>query len=461
MDFDRLTVTLPQIVSLLESKMPYASVEAIVGDGLRIKANNQEQDVSPGTRNAGVVLTVHNGLYLEEYSTTQMEREPLLAEARAWLDTLTRHRNGAEPDPGPEGDHEYNTPCGVDPDSVSLAEKFERVVERQARARALDPRIANAEVAYVESTYRMLFAGRHRVLSQRLVRTRIVTQLAVRDDAGTMQYEWDIQGGSMGHELWDDVDRVRPLEDVCEVAVRLLSAERIPGGSYECVTAPDVSGTVAHESFGHGVETDMFLKGRARAEDYLGKRVAPDYVNMLDDPTLQGAFGAYFFDDEGQIAAPTYIIRDGIFERGISDLYSSLKLDILRTGNGRRESFARKAYARMSNTFFARGRTPVEEMIAGVEDGIYLGQLRSGMEDPKNWGIQLVMHYGKEIKNGKLTGRIFSPVSMTGSVLDVLASISQVGDDFIMDTGYCGKGHKEYIEVSAGGPHLRLRATLS
>src|SRR4051794_37799996 len=185
----------------------------------------------------------------------------------------------------------------------------------------------------------MLFAGRGRVLSQRLVRTRIVTTIAVRDDTGNVQLDWNIQGGALGYELWDKVDAARPMEDICATAVDLLSAERIPGGSYECVTAPDVSGTLAHESFGHGVETDMFLKGRARAEHYLGQRVAPDHVNMLDDPTLPGAFGSYFFDDEGQIAAPTYIIRDGIFERGISDLYSSLKLDILRTGNGRRESF--------------------------------------------------------------------------------------------------------------------------
>ena len=71
------------------------------------------------------------------------------------------------------------------------------------------------------------------------------------------------------------------------------------------------------------------------------------------------------------------------------------------------------------------------------------------------------MHYGREIRHGQFTGRVFPQVGMTGSVPAVLAGISQVGSDFAVDTGFCGKGHKEWVRISAGGPHLRLRARLS
>ena len=48
---------------------------------------------------------------------------------------------------------------------------------------------------------------------------------------------------------------------------------------------------------------------------------------------------------------------------------------------------------------------------------------------------------------------------MTGSVLDVLGSVSAVGDDFDLQGGAtCGKGHKEFVPVSSGGPHLRMKA---
>ncbi|MGD8815316.1 MAG: metallopeptidase TldD-related protein, partial [Anaerolineales bacterium] len=112
-------------------------------------------------------------------------------------------------------------------------------------------------------------------------------------------------------------------------------------------------------------------------------------------------------------------------------------------------------------TFFGRGETPVSDLIKQAEDGIFLAKISSGMEDPKGWGIQVTCHYGQEIKGGKLTGRMFAPVVITGYVPDMLESITGVGNDLEIDGGYCGKGHKEYILVASGGPHLLLKARVS
>ncbi len=82
------------------------------------------------------------------------------------------------------------------------------------------------------------------------------------------------------------------------------------------------------------------------------------------------------------------------------------------------------------------------------------------MEDPMGWGIQITAHYGEEIVNGERTGRLFAPVGITGYVPDVLRSISAIGSDFELWAGTCGKGHKEMVPVSTGGPHLRMKARL-
>jgi TldD protein len=183
-------------------------------------------------------------------------------------------------------------------------------------------------------------------------------------------------------------------------------------------------------------------------------------VSILDDPSYPGGHGSYFFDDEGQLSSATHIVRGGVFERGLSDLYSAHSLRVPRSANGRRESFQRKVYARMSNTFFAPGETPVPEMIESVKHGVYLKQTQSGMEDPKGWVMQVTSHYGEEIRNGQVTGRLFAPVGITGYVPDILQSVSAVGDDFALSGGTCGKGHKEWAPVSSGGPHLKLKARL-
>ena len=41
------------------------------------------------------------------------------------------------------------------------------------------------------------------------------------------------------------------------------------------------------------------------------------------------------------------------------------------------------------------------------------------VEDPMGWGIQVTAHYGEEIVNGQLTGKLYAPVGMTGYVPDL------------------------------------------
>ena len=83
------------------------------------------------------------------------------------------------------------------------------------------------------------------------------------------------------------------------------------------------------------------------------------------------------------------------------------------------------------------------------------------MEDPKNWQIQCTAQYGLEIKDGQLTGKIVSPVVISGYVPEVLGSISMVSDEVsVIGAGMCGKGHKEWVHVSDGGPFLKARVKL-
>lgn len=101
-------------------------------------------------------------------------------------------------------------------------------------------------------------------------------------------------------------------------------------------------------------------------------------------------------------------------------------------------------------------------MLASIEKGLYLRYATNGMEDPQAWGIQVEGLWAQEIKNGKLTETIYSPVIMTGFVPELLKSICLIGNDrSISGLGFCGKGHKEWIKNTTGGPHMKLRARLA
>ena len=222
---------------------------------------------------------------------------------------------------------------------------------------------------------------------------------------------------------------------------------------------------LAHEAFGHGTETDMFLKKRAKGAEYIGKQVSSPRLSMWDSPDMNddvNANGSYFFDHEGTLASKTMIIKDGILVHGMTDKHSATKLNMTVTPNSRAESYMNKVYARMTNTCFDKGTDKIADMIKDVKHGFYLSNATNGMEDPKGWGMHLEASYAEEIVDGKLTGNVFSPIILTGYVPDILQSISGISDDFEIATlGYCGKGHKEWVKVTDGGPYLKLKARLA
>ena len=100
-------------------------------------------------------------------------------------------------------------------------------------------------------------------------------------------------------------------------------------------------------------------------------------------------------------------------------------------------------------------------MIASIKYGFLLEEPTSGMEDPKNWGIQCMVNVAREIRDGKLTGKVFSPIVLTGYVPDLLKSVSMMGGKVeLAGGGYCGKGYKEWVKVSDGGAYMKARIRL-
>lgn len=115
----------------------------------------------------------------------------------------------------------------------------------------------------------------------------------------------------------------------------------------------------------------------------------------------------------------------------------------------------------MTNTYFEAGTDSVEDMIASISYGFLLDNAMSGMEDPKNWGIQMMVNIAREIRDGKLTGKVFSPVVLTGYVPDLLKSITMMSDkEELCGSGFCGKGYKEWVKVSDGGPYIKAKIRL-
>ena len=319
-------------------------------------------------------------------------------------------------------------------------------------------KLLNVSVGLYTMETSKLFISPNRELDQNYTWVNGMVSVVYQEDGKTVQHS----GGENETTLSAVMNKLPGVVDkVLYEAKMLTTAKPMVPGTYDIVTDTEMTGLICHEAFGHGVEMDMFVKDRALAKEYVGKYVASPIVNMRDGAASTVSAGSYFFDDEGVLAGDTQIIKDGILVTGISDLSSALELGTAPTGNGRRESSRRKAYARMTNTFIEPGDASFEEMIASIDHGYYVCQCDNGMEDPKNWAIQCVAKYAVEIRDGKLTDNWFAPVIISGYVPDLLKSISMVsGNHKIVGAGMCGKGYKEWVRVSDGGPCVKARAKL-
>ena len=349
-------------------------------------------------------------------------------------------------------------PCTSLPETTDQQQLIARLTELSNQAMAKGEGLVDCRVVAQSTHISKMFFTASRDLRQSYVYSEgSIVPIAVLD--GKNAYTHVSVSGREGPDLFEQL--TGKLDEALDIVRDILRADRVVPGEYEIITSPEVTGLIAHEAFGHGVEMDMFVKDRALGSSYIGKRVASDLVTMHEGAKCAVNVTSYAFDDEGTLAGDVTEIDHGILKSGICDALSALRLGTQPTGNGKRENFEHKVYTRMTNTLFDSGDATLDEMIASVSYGYLLKGMQSGMEDPKHWGIQCIIERGYEIRDGKLTGKVVSPLIMTGYVPDLLGNISMVsGDREVFGSGGCGKGYKEWVKVADGGPCLKTIARL-
>ena len=461
---------LKELIALLRRDYAYVSVLATDSKGLAVAISQHAKSVRSETMTTerGVVVRVYRDGQYSEYALNDFDpakvdqaaeeiRRALAAQQEILKATGTQiYETAMLPDEPMTLFVEKETEQLPETTDVkALVEKLSAMSDRgMTLSEHMIECITNAQSTHVCK----MFLSENRDLCQSYVYSEGMAAAVVMQD-GKNQMSYEGVSGLCGPELFDQLPG--KIEKVVNTAVELLDAERMEPGEYEIIASPEVTGLIAHEAFGHGVEMDMFVKNRALGKEYIGQRVGSDLVTMHEGALCAQDVTTYAFDDEGTLAGDVTEIENGILKTGICDALSALRLGTVPTGNGKRENFEHKVYTRMTNTIFDSGTDTLENMIASVRHGFLLEGMESGMEDPKHWGIQCIIKMGREIRDGKFTGRIMAPIIMTGYVPDLLGGISMLSTDReVFGNGGCGKGYKEWVKVADGGPYLKTKARL-
>ena len=462
MNIKRFNSKFKECIKTLEEKYNFASVLIQNERVFSATSSTKSESILSLPESEGFVIKAFNGAYFTEYASSIIS-EDSIDEGVQYLLSQYRKMGEDKIDPLEELEKDFIQECEIDPEGISSKEYLAKAKENREKIEKLSDKIIMTNFRYGYNIKEEIYINRNRDLYQKLFRfdTIYVAILSSGDEVKEI-YGGDVKIGGFENS---DIDLEKVKEDIL-IGEKLLGAKRIESsGFYDCILAPSLSGMLAHEAFGHGTEGDMFLKKRARGQHYIGKQVASPLINMWDSADMNSiskANGSFFFDHEGTLAKKVDIIKDGILVSGINDKYSAMKLNAELTSNSRAESFKNKVYTRMTNTCFDAGTSRVEDMIKSIKNGFFIDKATNGMEDPKGWGMQLEALYAEEIKDGQLTGKVYSPVIITGYVPDILKSVTHVSNEFEISTlGYCGKGHKEWVKVTDGGPHLKLKVRLA
>jgi TldD protein len=154
-------------------------------------------------------------------------------------------------------------------------------------------------------------------------------------------------------------------------------------------------------------------------------------------------------------------LKSGVLVGFLHERFSASLMNAEPTGNGRRESFLRKLFVRMTNTYVEPSDYSLDEMVEEIDYGVMLAHCISGMEDPLAGGMELKSKKGYVIEKGRV-GRVLSTLTLTESVPDFIASIDAVGkrEQFDTEAGTCGKGYEDFVPVGDGGVYIRAKAVV-
>ncbi|MGX1761382.1 TldD/PmbA family protein [Streptomyces lydicus] len=275
---------------------------------------------------------------------------------------------------------------------------------------------------------------------------------------------WEYLTGD--HHDWDG-----ELARIPEYLAEKMRAPRVEAGTYDLVVDPSNLWLTIHESIGHATELDRALGYEAAYAgtsfatfDQLGKLAygsAP--MNVTGDRTVEHGLATIGYDDEGVAAQSWDLVKDGtLVGYQLDRRMAKLKGFDRSNGCAYADSPGHVPVQRMANVSLqpAPDGPSTEELISGVERGVYVVGDRSWSIDMQRYNFQFTEQRAYAIRNGRLCGQL-RDVAYQGTTPDFWGSMEAVGgpQTYVLGGAFnCGKAQPGQVAaVSHGCPSALFR----
>jgi TldD protein len=254
----------------------------------------------------------------------------------------------------------------------------------------------------------------------------------------------------------------------------LASASRGEPYSGPVMLQGKAAAVFVHEVLGHRVEGQRQKRddeGKTFAE-YVGRPILPDFLTVVDDPTLQSIGGQdlngyYPYDDEGVRAERVVLAEKGVF-KGFLMGRSPIPDFPHSNGHGRRQ-IGNPASARMGSTIVEATRSVPESKLrtmlidevrrAGLPYGVIVEEIEGGFTMtgrvmPNAFNVRAIA--SRRVWADGRPDELVRGIDLVGTPLVAFSNIVAAGDTVEVFNGTCG-AESGWVPVSAASPSLLFR----
>jgi TldD protein len=370
---------------------------------------------------------------------------------------------------------DWTSPFEIDPSSISLADKASHLSHWSRRLLGA-PGVSHVTASVhsvTEVKYYADLAGT--VATQRRARIHpVVEAVSLDDDGGFETMRTLAPPVGRGWEYLNGVgwDWAGELAAMPERLAEKSRASSVEPGRYDLVIDPTNLWLTIHESIGHATELDRALGYEAAYAgtsfatfDQLGKLAyGSPIMNVTGDRTVEHGLATLAIDDEGVATQSFDLIRDGLLvgyqlDRSVAAIAGYERSN----GCAYADSPLHLPIQRMANVSLqpAPGEGPTtEDLIAGVERGIFIEGDKSWSIDMQRYNFQFTGQRFYRIDHGQLAGQL-RDVAYQATTTEFWGSMEAVGgrSTYLLNGAFnCGKAQPGQVaSVSHGAPSALFR----
>jgi len=445
------------------------SVRAVRGTAEHLGITRGVPDPVSLSDDFGVMVTVHAGDGLGYAATSDLSKAGLARAGREALAWALRAA-GKMVSPLPE---RSATPVYFDQETTartawqdtSRTAKMARLQDLAAGLKC-DDRIADwsAELSFTDEETVMATSDGDFIRQRRGI---VVPGLQASASDGTeTQTRTFGRGGVIrqgGLDVLDDTAFWSAAPRIAQEALELLTAPDCPTGIMDLLLMPDQMYIQIHESIGHPLELDRILGDERNyagtsfvtLDMFGGYQYGSSLLNVTFDPAVAGEAASYAFDDEGTTAQRHHLIKDGILQRPLGGAFSQARANTAGVANARACNWNRPAIDRMANLNVEAGTQTLEQLIAGIENGIVMETNVSWSIDDSRNKFQFGCERARLVKNGTLGAVVKNPNyrGISATFWRNLKGLGNAATVEVLGTPNCGKGEpNQAIRVGHTSP---------